>query len=315
MPDQLNEFARYLPDERDPLDWGMRVTNCGYASVPARAKYPTGHHPDSFLFTWEDGRMLSQHQVLYISQGRGEFEAEGAGCCELEAGDAFLLFPGVWHRYRPLPETGWTEYWVGFAGDYAARLTGSLFSPVRPVVHVGHMDSLLRLFVHMSEIMQTTPPGYRLLAAAEAMSILMHLHALAGVEHQNDPREIQCINQAKCLLVEQAGKPVHWESLARDLDMSYTRFRKVFKQLTGHSPLQYLIEIRINKARELLLESSLPIGQIASKVGFESVYHFSSTFHAKTGRSPSDYRQGLKNPPPGKRTRRPRRASGKRIRI
>lgn len=117
--------------------------------------------------------MLSQHQVLYISQGRGEFEAEGAGSCELKAGDAFLLFPGVWHRYRPLPETGWTEYWVGFAGDYAARLTGSLFSPVRPVVHVGHMDSLLRLFVHMSEIMQTTPPGYRLLAAAEAMSILM----------------------------------------------------------------------------------------------------------------------------------------------
>jgi len=62
----------------------------------------------------------SLHNVITI-------ECPGTRRQAIEAGDAFLLFPGKWHRYRPAPSTGWDEHWIGFNGSYADQIMSRFF--------------------------------------------------------------------------------------------------------------------------------------------------------------------------------------------
>ncbi len=72
--------------------------------------------------------------------------------------------------------------------------------------------------------------------------------------------------------------------------MSVSWFARVFKRHTGTSPQQYLINVRINKAKELLVSSTYNISKIAEIVGYYNPLYFSRVFKKHTGCSPSEYR-------------------------
>jgi hypothetical protein len=116
------EYFRYLPISERDVQWDFYVTGAGCSSVPSGDHYPRSVHPDLYQFAWDRGRVLPEYQVLYITRGEGIFESEPSGKCDVKAGNVILLFPGVWHRYRPSPSVGWDEYWVSYNGDYAKRL-------------------------------------------------------------------------------------------------------------------------------------------------------------------------------------------------
>lgn len=85
--------------------------------------------------------------------------------------------------------------------------------------------------------------------------------------------------------------------LAREFGMERRRFSKLFEQLTGLAPIQYLTEYRIRKAKELLRTSSYPMAKIAEQVGYSDSFYFSRVFKKYVGMSPSTYRRAYeKNP-------------------
>jgi len=57
-----------------------------------------------------------------VNPRAGEFDSQSTGLIGLQAGDAVILLPGVWHRYRPHKDTGWGSYWLNFHGSTADRL-------------------------------------------------------------------------------------------------------------------------------------------------------------------------------------------------
>ncbi|MFW6313038.1 MAG: AraC family ligand binding domain-containing protein [Spirochaetota bacterium] len=61
-------------------------------------------------------------QLVYITAGAGRFWSETSGDAQVGPGSVFFVFPGVRHAYRPDPEAGWTESWIGFDGPHARRL-------------------------------------------------------------------------------------------------------------------------------------------------------------------------------------------------
>lgn len=77
--------------------------------------------------------------------------------------------------------------------------------------------------------------------------------------------------------------------LAELLGFSEVHFRKQFAQLYGMPPHQYIVELRIRKAKQLLTDGILSISAIAEQCGFSSVYHFSRAFKNRVGISPSEY--------------------------
>src|SRR5471030_404916 len=120
MPAQ--SFFDYFPVSPKMSQWGIYATSVGHVRVPANTPYPPNPHPSGHHFAWEKGRTLNEYQILYIHEGRGIFESSETEPKKIAAGTAFLLFPGVWHRYRPIMATGWTESWIEVGGPYLDQL-------------------------------------------------------------------------------------------------------------------------------------------------------------------------------------------------
>ena len=79
------------------------------------------------------------------------------------------------------------------------------------------------------------------------------------------------------------------ESIAQNANISEVYLRKLFLKNFHTTPKQYILDIRIQKAKQLLTDSSLTVSSISELCGFSSVYTFSRSFKEKTGISPSDF--------------------------
>ena len=268
----------------------MHVKDAGNTAVPVDSPYPLGQHPDEYHLTWSSGRKLHEYQLIYITRGRGVFETAETGVIRVKAGQVILLFPGVWHRYRPLKKTGWDESWIGFGGDVADRIMGSFFSADKAVVSIGYDQELKNLILSVAELTRETPPGFQQLMAARTIEALAMVRSLAMSYHSADLEADRKIQQVRYHLLQYSQQDIKMEDLAKDLGLSYSRFRALFKSHTGVSPQQYLISIRINKASELLRHTDLSINEISERTGFASSYYFSRLFKQKTGHSPSAYK-------------------------
>ena len=84
-------------------------------------------------------------------------------------------------------------------------------------------------------------------------------------------------------------EPLPVDTLASLVNMSPSAFHRSFQDVTSSSPVQYIKKIRLNKARELLLERSVRVGEAANVVGYESAAQFSREFKRYFGSSPSAY--------------------------
>ncbi len=86
---------------------------------------------------------------------------------------------------------------------------------------------------------------------------------------------------------------VHWtiESLAEKIGMSRAAFAKRFKELVGYPMFEYLTKLRIQRAKELLRETRLPLYEVANRVGYDSDMAFTKTFKKHTGTTPTRYRK------------------------
>jgi AraC-like DNA-binding protein len=146
------------------------------------------------------------------------------------------------------------------------------------------------------ERVRLEPPGYQQLIAAHTMEILAAV--LAGVQTaRSGGRTNAAIRKAKIALAQSTDDIIDMRQLASTYHMSYAHFRRAFKQQSGLSPYQYHLQLRINRARELLHSTTLSVGQVALQLNFPNPYYFSKIFKKKTGMSPSSWRRGGRDSP------------------
>lgn len=291
MQNAVQTFFRYFPVSRRDKQWGLYVTTAGQSRIPPHATYPPGGHPKDYNFDWRLGRVLVDHQVVYISSGRGWFESRGVGRRRIESGDAFLLFPGVWHRYAPDRETGWDEHWIGFDGETARRLVqNGFFSPRSPVLRVGREETVLGVYGEMIEAIHTEQPALQQVLAGLTTRLISLLYSAAQAGLSEDTGTAAAIREAVRRMHGDPKARFDLPELARQLHVSYTWFRRTFAQQTGMGPHQYLLQLRIARARSLLAESNWPVKEVAAQAGFESEYYFCRVFKKKTGLTPGTWR-------------------------
>jgi AraC-like DNA-binding protein len=287
----MKYFYRYLPLSDEARLRSLFVIAGGYTQIPPGAPYPPFQHPSDHQFSWDLGRTLHEYQLIYITRGEGVFESKSGGINKIKAGQLISLFPGEWHRYHPEHNTGWDEYWVAFNGKYAAEyLSENRISCDHPVIEVGSNDLLLSNYFHLMDEIRLEQVGYQNIASAHAIQI-MAIAAASVLRKDFEGTEIlKIIERIKCILLEQHDCAINVENMSKDLGVSYSWLRRMFKQYTGLSPAQYHLHLRINRACELLRNTILPITDISNMLGFSSSYYFSSIFKEKMGYSPREYR-------------------------
>lgn len=115
---------------------------------------------------------------------------------------------------------------------------------------------------------------------------LIHLHRpMLGRANRNH----QLIESAKQLLFDGCLSGVSFSEIASSLGLGYENFRKIFKEETGLSPLQYLLDTKFHYAQRLLTEG-MSVKETAAAVGYADPYIFSRQFKKYIGNSPSYYK-------------------------
>ena len=86
---------------------------------------------------------------------------------------------------------------------------------------------------------------------------------------------------------------VRVDELARLVGVTQPHFRRLFKEAVGHSPKDYILHLRILRAKDYVKSELYSLSEIAERLGFSSVSHFSRAFKNRTGQSPMEYRRGV----------------------
>lgn len=281
-----------LANERD-LKWGLSVTTIGYEEIAPGDPYPTKGHADGYYFDLSKGRTLNEYQLLYNPEGEGIFHSASIKEARLREGDMFLLFPGEWHSYHPLNNRGWKSYWIGFKGhNMDERVKAGFLSPQKPIYHIGFSDSIVRLYKQAYQAAQEEAAYSQQLMAGIVNHLIGMMYSL---ERNNEllsrsQAHVNMINKACLRIRESLEGSLTIQQVAEELGVSYSNFRKLFKEYTGFSPAVYQQDLRLQRAKELLSTTDMSIKEIAYQLNFESPDYFSAKFKIKTGRRPSELR-------------------------
>jgi len=298
----MNEFRKYFDSERissiqtTGTDWGLTVYDVGHNDHSANKPYPDTSHPENYTFLWEKGRVLSEYQLVYIPKGKGIFESEASGPIAVNPGSAFLLFPGIWHRFKPEEATGWEEYWVGFKGNFAEHLMNQdCFLATDPVINIGYHPEFIQIFLRLLATIKLEGVAFAQLASCLTIQLLGLVYASAYSASNSPDHKQLIINKIILQLQEQWSEHVDMKSIAKNNNVSYAWLRKAFKEIVDSPPGQYLLNIKLEKSCQLLKETNQSISEISYSCGFASEQHFSRTFKKRIGLNPSQYRNtGIK---------------------
>ncbi len=293
----MQDYFVYLPDRPMEEVWPCRVTATGFAHVPPQAPYPPLRHPEDHHFSWSAGRILHAYQLVFITHGSGVYESKGLSRIQqIEPGTLFLLFPGIWHRYAPSPETGWVEHWIECRGQAweEAHFAG-IIRPEEPVVRIGSSSDIQCAFDLCHDWARRPPPVNQPALASLSLYLLAILSGLGNPTQAPNRHIDQIVQQAQALIARRYQEPLEMVSVARELGVGYSRFREAFRSRTGLSPKQYHLEVRLQKAQDLLANTGKTIKEVAEILGFDSAFHLSSQFKTRTGLSPKRWRTRLQS--------------------
>mgnify|MGYP006303840835 CR=1 FL=1 len=113
---------------------------------------------------------------------------------------------------------------------------------------------------------------------------------LALAPPKMSPEEMR-ISEARRWVQQNLDQNIDWEALAEKHGMSLPTFRRHWNATVKTPPAAYLNHIRIHEARNLLVESSRTVSEIANLIGVEDPLYFSRLFRKETGKSPTEYRE------------------------
>lgn len=284
------EFKYLIVNDKDH-QFGLWVNTVGFQAIQPNSPYPLKDHPSGYFFNTLKGRVLPEYQIVYITKGRGLFASDSTPERQVCKGRLMILFPGQWHTYHPLQQTGWNEYYIGFEGGIIDNLIkNSFITKENQLLEVGLNEELVSLFSRALEIAEAD----KISAQQYLSGIVLHMVGIILSASKNKIFEMgdvdQKIEQAKIIMNENVLKNVDPEELAMKLNISYSWFRKVFKDYTGYAPAKYFQELKLRKAKQLLVGTSQSVKEISFLLDYKSTEHFFSLFKKRTGFTPLEYR-------------------------
>ena len=256
----------------------------------SRDLYPiaTGYYPTA------SGHQMQRHAhhshlLIYCAEGKGSARARNR-TWRIKSGDLLLLPKGEAHEYRANKNNPWSIYWIHYdgllSGDYTHFITADVGATA-----IGPQP---RLIADFEALFALRHRGYSQLAAIHAANQLKQmLTSIATMVRWHQPQRGQTldINHIQELMLKRIDRQLDLNALAAEAHLSKYHFSRKFKSLTGRSPIQYFIHLKMQHACQLLDRSSDSVKRIAGAVGFDDPYYFSRQFKHVIGLAPTQYRR------------------------
>lgn len=227
---------------------------------------------------------------IYCTAGKGSYRCGGKKW-PVGPGDLLYCFPFTTHSYAADAKDPWTIYWIHVAGSEVASYSSMLgFANDRPVIHVGNRPRAIALFQTVFQFLKPPLDEARMALLAGAGRMLLASMAVED-EKKTSPETIavgiQRVMEDMEDRVAERPRIADWMKIYGG---SRAHFQREFKQVTGHSPYDYFLRLKIQRACSFLVGSNLRVGEVAGRLGFSDPLYFSRLFRRMTGLSARNYR-------------------------
>lgn len=260
------------------------VNSCGTYRLYTHPELHTGR---------DEGRL--DYQLIYIAAGKGHFKFQSNDTLVLNAGYMVLYRPGEPQDYTYYGTDTPEIYWIHFTGSEAENILNSLditsemnilFTGADPVFAQFFEKIILELQLKKEYFIESTALLLRQLFLAAARGVK---------ENHLDNIRISSaeIIEAASYFHEHYRENINVEAYIEDKYFSTSSFFRKFKLYTGMTPLQYLLDIRLSNAKNLLETTNYSISEISALVGYDNALYFSRLFHKHVGVSPREYRKQI----------------------
>lgn len=229
-------------------------------------------------------------QIIYVASGCGQFLVNG-NMTELGPGKIIIYRPGETQHYAYQSHNSSEVYWVHFTGYGAYDMLEKVGLADSQVHNIGMHNICIEYFNNIIREFQLKPPFFECTANAALLSLMACMGRFAA-----DTKVLKNNNLSESIknVVEQMHTKYNckWtiSALAKQCNLSPDWFMHKFKSQIGLSPMEYLTRIRLDKAKWLILNSSLSIKEISYIVGYENPLYFSKLFKKEEGVSPTLFR-------------------------
>ena len=291
-----------------PSDWPLAPQSTRFV-VPQRIVQQLAEHPLSKglyplgigYYQRADGHRMERTEhddylLIYCLEGGGTITTNGQRN-RVKAGDMLLIPKGVAHAYQTFQKSPWTIYWIHFDGEEADQFIEHIRAQRR-----GDKNGALftvgvhaRLVSEFGALLESRQASYNLNAfihaANQLRQILSHIAQLMPLARQQQSADALDLEAVHSTMQARIHEQLDLETLAETVNLSKYHFVKRYKELTGTTPINHFIHLKIERACYLLDVSDKNVSEIAFALGYEDAYYFSRIFKKTMGVSPSQYRQ------------------------
>ena len=239
-------------------------------------------------------RVLGRHALVLILDGRVFYEDGEGRAATLRPGDAILVDPQLAHAYGGENGQRWGQLYVVFEGPQFRLLEESpTFRSHLPLWHLDPVDLWRRRLEDCLRPERRQVPAEALRTVADFSHLLVEM-AAADADAREHPSEAWLEKSLQLLGTPQAGQWLSPQTVARLVGKSYEAFRKRFASHTGQSPAQFQKRRRIDQACAAIYQGDENFKELAERLGFCDVYHFSKVFRQVIGQPPAAYRRSVR---------------------
>ena len=236
--------------------------------------------------------VLKDAVIHYISKGYGTFKINDE-VYNLKQGDIFILLKGMNVEYIASMDEPWEYYWIGFSGSKANECLKRTAIIESYAASCKEDSKIPHIILNMCEISKTYNPS-----CSDDILLLKELYSLLYTLIEEFPRPFEYKDKELHAYIQEAinfinsnyMNSITVNEIANHVNLSRSYLYKMFIKNLKISPQKYLINLRMYKATLLLKNTKIPIGEVASKVGYSDSLLFSKTFSRYFSMSPLNYR-------------------------
>jgi len=240
-------------------------------------------------------RRLDGYAFILMVDGRGYYQDARGTQAVLVPGDVVVVLPGLAHAYGPEKGSNWTQvYFVVSGAQFELWRSQGLLSEQHPVLRLGSPEYWKQRMSDVAKGANVPSSGGALRAMGRLVQVILEMVAADG-EGRARPGQDAWLEKSLHLLGDHSdgGWPTPQE-VAGQIGLNYENFRKRFASAMGESPGRYQKRRRLEWACAAIYQGEQSLKQIADRLGFCDVFHFSKAFKQEMGLAPSDYRRRVR---------------------
>lgn len=244
--------------------------------------YEIGPYKKNESYRWGPG-IQGLYVIHYIKKGRGFFETDGKRY-RINTGESFIIYPEQTVKYYPDPDDPWEYCWVNFTGHGAKDILAMTAFSEYPVC-----PRAPKLYGIYEEFLKDEKYRYAQLYNSGMLQILLaeyiRIYPVGRTE-----RTLDHINYAHQYIDAGYHRPNFGvNELAEAVGVERSYLYRIFMETDGVSPKQYIIDIRMKNAVQMMEKGVTSVQLISYSVGYEDPLYFSNAFKKAFGLSPKNY--------------------------